>query len=117
MGTVDYLLGKQIIVVHYVDQLLVGRGTFLKVQDRVDYELWTSCEDSNGAEFKRDFMETALKLINAADFTPKYYIYDGHALQCDGTYNCGTQCISGGLYCGPDPDNDLANGVNGTIYR
>ena len=89
----------------------------LKVQDRVDYELWTSCEDSNGAEFKRDFMETALKLINAADFTPKYYIYDGHALQCDGTYNCGTQCISGGLYCGPDPDNDLANGVNGTIYR
>jgi hypothetical protein len=35
MGTGDYLLGKQIIVVHYVDQLLVGRGTFLKVQDRV----------------------------------------------------------------------------------
>ena len=23
-----------------------------------------SCEDSNGAEFKRDFMETVLKLIN-----------------------------------------------------
>lgn len=107
----------------------------LKVKDRVEYELWTSCEDSNGAEFKRDFMETALKLINVngqknffifffffgwwwlvvglvhspvallfffsflfffiskvADFTPRFYIYDGHALQCDSKYTCGTQC-------------------------
>jgi hypothetical protein len=46
----------------------------LKVKDRVDYELWTSCEDSNGAEFKRDFMETALKLIDVADFTPRFYM-------------------------------------------
>ena len=51
----------------------------LKTRDRVEYELWTSCEDSNGAEFKRDFMETALKLINVADFTPRYYIYDGRS--------------------------------------
>ena len=85
----------------------------LKTRDRVEYELWTSCEDSNGAEFKRDFMETALKLINVADFTPRYYIYDGHALQCDGKYNCGSQCISNGLYCGPDPGGDLESGVNG----
>ena len=85
----------------------------LKTRDKVNYELWTSCEDSNGAEFKRDFMETALKLIDVADFTPRYYVYDGHALQCDGKYNCGTQCISNGLYCGPDPDSDLGKGVNG----
>ena len=91
-----------------VKRVQVRMAWDLKTRDRVNYELWTSCEDSNGAEFKRDFMETALKLSEATDFTPRYYIYDGHALQCDQKYNCGTQCISGGMYCGPDPDNDLA---------
>ena len=26
----------------------------IKQAKRVDYEFWTSCEDTNGAEFKRD---------------------------------------------------------------
>ena len=85
----------------------------IEQRKRANYELWSSCEDSNGAEFKRDFQETALKLIEVADFTPRYYIYDGHALQCDSTYECGTQCISDGRYCGPDPDDDLDKGVSG----
>jgi hypothetical protein len=86
----------------------------IKARKTVDYELWTSCEDSNGAEFKRDFQETALKLIDVAHFTPRYYIYDGIALQCNTNYDCGNQCISGGLYCGPDPDKNLAAGVSGS---
>lgn len=92
----------------------VRMGWDIKHTDVVDYELWTSCEDSNGAEFKRDFQETALKLIDVAAFTPHYYIYDGKALRCNDFYDCGTQCVkTQGLYCGPDPDGDLDNGVTG----
>jgi hypothetical protein len=76
-------------------------------------ELWTSCEDNAGAAFKLDFKETMLRLLSHLTFTPRYYIFDGHALRCDKKYDCGTQCISNGLYCGRDPDGDMKTGVSG----
>jgi len=70
-------------------------------------ELWTSCEDNAGADFKLDFKETYLRLQDHLQFTPRYYIFDGHRLKCDSTNKCNSQCISNGLYCGRDPDGKV----------
>jgi hypothetical protein len=88
----------------------------IKSKKVVDYELWTSAEDRYGSEFKRDFQETALKLIEKTNFKPRYYIVDGwssfwHCNRPQG--RCGSQCLSNGKYCGPDPDDDLDKGVSG----
>ena len=49
--------------------------------EKVNYELWTSSEDHNGAEFKRDFQEV-VDLIERTNFRPRYFIYDGDAQGC-----------------------------------
>ena len=47
-----------------------------------------------------DFEETALKLIDVADFTPRYYIYDGTRCSVI-AHECGNQCISDGRTVDP----------------
>ena len=78
----------------------------------VNYEIWTSSEDHNGAEFKRDFQELAVDLSPYTNFRPRYFIYDGAYRGCVGGA-CGSQCILNGRYCGPDPDCDLNNKISG----
>lgn len=78
----------------------------------VNYEIWTSSEDHNGAEFKRDFQELAVDLSPYTNFRPRYFIYDGAYRGCIGGA-CGSQCILNGRYCGPDPDGDLNNKISG----
>jgi hypothetical protein len=85
----------------------------LPLLTNANLELWTSCEDDAGADFKLDFKETMLRLSSHLTFTPRYYIFDGHALKCDSKYNCGTQCVSNGAYCGRDPDGAMGTGVEG----
>ena len=85
----------------------------LPLLTNANLELWTSCEDSAGADFKLDFKETMLRLISHLTFQPRYFIFDGHALQCDKKYDCGTQCLSNGKYCGIDPNGKVGKGVEG----
>ena len=82
--------------------------------EKVNYELWTSSEDHNGAEFKRDFQEVALDLIEKTNFRPRYFIYDGDAQGCTRPgVTCGDQCILNGKYCAPDPDGQLNEKLSG----
>ena len=85
----------------------------LPLLDTSTLELWTSCEDNAGSEFKLDFKETYLRLQPHLNFQPRYYIFDGKKLKCDKKYDCGTQCISNGLYCGRDPDGAMNVGIDG----
>ena len=78
----------------------------------VNYEIWTSSEDHNGAEFKRDFQELAIDLSPNTNFRPRFFIYDGEYRGCVGGA-CGSQCILNGRYCGPDPDGDLNDKISG----
>ncbi len=82
--------------------------------EKVNYELWTSSEDHNGAEFKRDFQEVALDLIEKTNFRPRYFIYDGDAQGCTRPgVTCRDQCILGDKYCAPDPDGQLNEKLSG----
>ena len=82
--------------------------------------MWTSSEDHNGAEFKRDFQELAVELRESTTFKPRYFIYDGIYQDCYQNVDCGSLdcevckdlCILDGRYCGPDPDNTF-DGVKG----
>ncbi len=85
----------------------------LPLLTNANLELWTSCEDDAGADFKLDFKETMLRLISHVTFQPRFFIYDGHALKCDSKYNCKTQCLSNGKYCGRDPSGKIGDGVEG----
>lgn len=78
----------------------------------VNYELWTSSEDHNGAEFKRDFQDLAIDLSSHTSFRPRYFIYKGSDSGCLGG-RCGSLCILNGRYCGPDPDGDLYDKISG----
>ena len=88
----------------------------VKQRDNVSYSLWTSCEDHNGAIFKRNFQEAALELIERTNFRPRYFIYDGVRLGCT-TDDCGNQCILGGKYCGPNGDLDQPSGADVVTER
>lgn len=101
-------------------------GTFVTMawdlpqRSSVSYEMWTSSEDHNGAEFKRDFQELAVELRESTTFKPRYFIYDGIYQDCYQNVDCGSLdckvckdlCILDGRYCGPDPDNTF-DGVKG----
>jgi len=101
-------------------------GTFITMawdlpqRSDVSYEMWTSSEDHNGAEFKRDFQEVAVQLRDSTTFKPRYFIYDGVYQDCFNNVQCSNAdcavckdlCILNGRYCGPDPDNTFL-GVKG----
>jgi len=77
----------------------------------VEWQLWSS-SDSEGV-FKKNFAVTAKKLQDSTLFTPHYFIWDGSKWGCTVGEICATQCTQGGLYCNPDPDHNLFNGVSG----
>ena len=82
--------------------------------ETVDYEIWTSSEDHNGAEFKRDFQEVALDLIDKTNFRPRFFIYDGVRQGCmRAGVTCSNQCIMDGRYCAPDPDDNFETSISG----
>merc|ERR1711988_731606 len=102
------------------DEEKTGGGVFITMAwevpqlEEVDYEIWTSSEDHNGAEFKRDFQEVALDLIDNTNFRPRYFIYDGEQQGCMRPgVTCSNQCIMGGRYCAPDPDDNFETSISG----
>ena len=45
-----------------------------------------------------------LRLSSHLTFTPRYYIFDGHALKCDSKYNCGEDSRSRKAWVKIKPD-------------
>ncbi len=73
-----------------------------KQKRRVDYEIWTSSNDKDSVEFKKNFKQTAIDLDKADDtvFTPLYYVLNGTEWGCDSAdLRCGKQCSNSGRYC------------------
>jgi len=84
--------------------------------DHVDWEMWTSSEDWYGAEFKREFARVAKELEDASDFTPRYWIYDGVASNCQNSQQqnaCPNNCINSGRYCANTPHGDFVDSLKG----
>ena len=86
------------------------------LDDRVEFELWTTPVDENSKEFQKEFEEAVVALGDRAYFTPQMYIYDGIRSGCrgaDGENSCYNLCTNYGRYCATDADNDLDTGISG----
>ncbi|KAG5176720.1 hypothetical protein JKP88DRAFT_270825 [Tribonema minus] len=82
--------------------------------DRVEWSLWTSAQDSAATAFKAEFRDVVTALGTHAYFTPHYIVYDGEEYGCrDDTNHCGNLCTNAGRYCNPDPDFDRDSGLSG----
>ena len=62
------------------------------------WSIWTSADDANSAEFKREFAPVAAALGSKAAFAPNYFIRSGKATGCapHGQFNCAGQCTNNG---------------------
>lgn len=88
--------------------------------DRVAYELWTNSNDECGPKcdaqirFLKRFKGAAqiLEKGGYTRFTPHYITW-----YCPEAFlasrQCKSQCINGGRYCAPDPEQDFSRGYNG----
>ncbi|CAN7126362.1 unnamed protein product [Brassica rapa subsp. narinosa] len=89
--------------------------------DRVAYELWTNSNDECGSKcdaqirFLKRFKGAAQILEKGGGytrFTPHYITW-----YCPEAFlasrQCKSQCINGGRYCAPDPEQDFSRGYNG----
>ncbi|TFJ86979.1 hypothetical protein NSK_001313 [Nannochloropsis salina CCMP1776] len=82
--------------------------------DRVEWSLWTSANDSSSAALKEEFKEAMAALGQHQYFTPYYQVYDGAAYNCvNFPDHCGSLCTNHGRYCMPDPDKDPYHGYSG----
>lgn len=83
---------------------------------------WTEPNDAPGADFLQAlapyFGEDWLARFAALE--PRFFVWDGAALNCTlpipgggGKLQCGSQCVNWGRYCAPDPDQDLERGLSG----
>eukprot|EP00937_MAST-01D_sp_MAST-1D-sp2_P001616 g1616.t1 len=95
--------------------------------NHVEWELWTSSNDTRSATFKKEFAPVARKLeaSGKATFTPHLIVVDGDDFKCQQKcksnpsctatgYLCGLQCTNNGQYCAPDPEKDLESGMDGS---
>ena len=110
--TADQLLSGSKFACSKDTKLVVSLEWDLPRSDNlVKWELWSS-SDSEGV-FKKAFARTGKRLQDNTIFTPHYFIWNGRDWGCNIGDICATQCTKGGLYCNPDPDQDLFNGVEG----
>ncbi|KAI8469825.1 MAG: hypothetical protein J3K34DRAFT_393772 [Monoraphidium minutum] len=87
---------------------------------KVEWEFWTNSNDECGAvcATQRKFIKAfkaagkQLQVKGLASFRPHYLIW-----VCSGSTStkeeCETQCIRGGAYCCPDPDDNIHEGYSG----
>ncbi len=86
----------------------------------MSWELWSNSNDECGlvCEQQRKFIKAfkaagkALMVKGLVSFEPHYLLWtcDGSA---DSKEECASQCIRGGAYCCPDPDDDIHEGYSG----
>uniref|UniRef100_A0A1J3DX64 Vacuolar-sorting receptor 1 n=1 Tax=Noccaea caerulescens TaxID=107243 RepID=A0A1J3DX64_NOCCA len=88
--------------------------------ERVEYELWTNSNDECGQkcdtqiEFLKSFKGAAqiLEKGGYTQFTPHFITW-----YCPEAFlvskQCKSQCINGGRYCAPDPEQDFTKGYDG----
>jgi hypothetical protein len=100
--------------------LLDWRESLPHPDERVEYEFWTNSNDECGSkcnmqmDFVRSFRGTAqvLEKKGYTQFTPHYITW-----YCPETFvtskQCKSQCINGGRYCAPDPEQDFNQGYDG----
>jgi hypothetical protein len=82
--------------------------------DRVEWSIWSTASDGDGAQFRENFMPLVSPLGSTVQFTPNYFIYNGEAWGCTAAgLPCGNQCTNKGRYCSPDPDHSLPDKVSG----
>ncbi|GBF87811.1 vacuolar-sorting receptor-like protein [Raphidocelis subcapitata] len=86
---------------------------------KVTWEFWTNSNDECGRvcdeqrEFIKGFKSAArsLQVKGLVDFTPHYLVWvcqPGSSQE-----DCNSQCIRGGRYCCPDPDDNIHEGYSG----
>jgi hypothetical protein len=88
--------------------------------ERVEYEFWTNSNDECGpkcdaqVEFKSNFKGVAQLLEKGGytQFTPHYITWYCPTAFID-SKQCKSQCINGGRYCAPDPEQDFTTGYDG----
>jgi len=87
--------------------------------NHVEWELWTSANDPNAANFISEFAQATTALGSSVTFTPEYGILDGNWYGCTkdeekvGGLPCGKQCTNHGRYCAEDPEHDIEHGADG----
>lgn len=84
--------------------------------NRVEWELWTSSDDSSSIAFKQQFAKVTASLNNSALFIPHYYFDSGGLYGCtvnQETAECKSMCTNGGRYCSIQPGEDAMKGLTG----
>ncbi|OMJ84893.1 hypothetical protein SteCoe_13875 [Stentor coeruleus] len=74
--------------------------------NRVEYEIWMSSENTELREFLSDFSQHGKKLIPNTQMTPHYVLWYSVERSKEGFITEHKDCLSGGRYCAPDPDLD-----------
>uniref|UniRef100_A0A7S1CEE4 PA domain-containing protein n=1 Tax=Bicosoecida sp. CB-2014 TaxID=1486930 RepID=A0A7S1CEE4_9STRA len=84
---------------------------------QVIFDFWTTAEELAAADFRREIAYLIEPLGTSIRFTPHFFIYDGAKWGCtrefNGNFACGSQCVSSGRYCSPDPDGGFDTGRSG----
>jgi len=77
-----------------------------RVIDVVNYEIWISSGSPKALEFVNEFAKTGKKFKKEnAVFTPHYVMWYCPHCAASGYTTDDPNCLSGGKYCAPDPDN------------
>lgn len=74
--------------------------------NRVEYEIWMSSENTELREFLSDFSQYAKNLIPNTLMTPHYVLWYSVERSKEGFLTEHKDCLGGGRYCAPDPDLD-----------
>jgi hypothetical protein len=86
---------------------------------QVHWELWSNTNDwpSHNTNVQRAFIKKfksagrSLQIRGLVDFQPHYMIWV--CQQPQRKEECASQCIRGGRYCVPDPDDNIREGYSG----
>lgn len=82
--------------------------------NRVEWALWSMPLDPEAETLRQALFPVIVALGASAQFEARYFVYDGYVWGCNAPgLPCGTQCTNNGLYCSPDPDQNLDRGPQG----
>ena len=90
-----------------LEEVVLSLTFEINTKDRVDYQFWTSSEHEVGRKFLHDFAPYAslFSSVNAW-MTPHYVLWYATERQANDFTEPHEDCVSGGRYCAPDPDDD-----------
>jgi len=74
--------------------------------DRVEYDIYMLSTNIEIMQFLKEFSQYNTEFDKSTLMTPHYVIYTCPQCHKEGFKNSYVDCISGGRYCAPDPDNE-----------